>query len=274
MKNPLKKYLKAYKGYIKTLFTNKHSWFFRPLYLTYDLFFKRHGNTYFSGFGEDVVLTNLFHRKKVGFYIDIGCWHPKWGSNTYLLHKRGWKGINIDMDAFKIDMFNIARKNATNICTAVSDKEKDLMYYCSKDDSSLNTLDQNFAEAMLQNKQNLKYDLKQIRSRPLDKILSETPYAEKEIDLLTIDVEGHELPVLKSLSFERYKPKVLVVELHEGKIESILDNEIYRFIKSKNYSLFSWVLPSLIFVRDGYLTNSVIVPFSRPNTSMKDKTLN
>ena len=78
----------------------------------------------------------------------------------------------------------------------------------------------------------------------------------------TIDVEGHELPVLQSLSFERYKPKVIVVELHEKKIESILENEIYQFIKSKKYSLFSWVLPSLIFVRDGYLTDSVVVPCS------------
>ena len=133
--------------------------------------------------------------------------------------------------------------------------------YCSKDDSSLNTLDQNFADAMLKNKQKLKYDVKHIRSRPLDAILAETPYAEQEIDLLTIDVEGHELPVLRSLNFEKYKPKVLVVELHEEKIESILENEIYQYIQSQKYALFSWVLPSLIFVREGYLTDSAVVPF-------------
>lgn len=262
MKNPLKKYRKPYKRYTTRLLSNKKSRILRPLYLIHELFFKRHGQQYYSGFGEDIVLKNIFHRKDEGIYIDVGCWHPKWGSNTFLLHKKGWKGLNIDMDDFKIDMFNIARKNATNICTAVSDSEKDLQYYCSKDDSSLNTLDQNFAEAMLKNKQKLRYDVKNIRSRPLDSILAETPYANQEIDLLTIDVEGHELSVLQSLNFEKYKPKVLVVELHEEKIESILENEIYQYIQSQKYSLFSWVLPSLIFVREGYLTDSAVVPFS------------
>jgi len=92
----------------------------------------------------------------------------------------------------------------------------------------------------------------------LDKILAGTRYAETEIDLLSVDVEGHELPVLKSLNFEVYKPKVLVVELHEEKIEEILASELYEFIKSKKYSLFSWVLPSLIFVRDGYFKSGVL----------------
>ncbi|MDH5457929.1 MAG: FkbM family methyltransferase [Nitrospinota bacterium] len=268
MKNPLKRYLKDYQKYMSRLISNKQSRFLRPLYLRYELFLKRHGNTYYSGFGEDIVLKKIFHRKGNGVYVDVGCWHPKWGSNTYLLHKKGWEGLNIDMDDFKIAMFNIARKNATNICTAVSDKEQDVMYYCSTNDSSLNTLEENFADAMAQNKPKLKYDLKQIHSKPLDKILAETSFAEKEIDLLTIDVEGHELPVLQSLNFEKYKPKVVVVELHEEKIESILDHVIYQFIQSKNYSLFSWVLPSLIFVRDGYLTESVVVPFPQATTPM------
>lgn len=92
----------------------------------------------------------------------------------------------------------------------------------------------------------------------LDKILAGTQYAETEIDLLSVDVEGHELPVLKSLNFEVYKPKVLVVELHAEKIEEILASELYEFIKSKKYSLFSWVLPSLIFVRDGYFKSGVL----------------
>jgi len=260
VKNPLKKYLKAYKGYTKHLLTDKQSWFFRPLHLAYDLFFKRYGNTYFSGFGEDVVLKNIFHRKNTGFYVDIGCWHPKWLSNTYLLHKRGWEGINIGMDSFKIDMFNIARKNAINVCTAVSDEEKDLTYYYSKDHSAMNTLVPEFAQAALANKQGLNYEMKKTKSTTLDNIISGTKYAKTEIDLLSIDVEGHELPVLRSLDFEMYKPKV-VVELHTERIEEIIKSELYQFMMGKKYFLYSWVELSLIFVRDGYLTNSAVVNF-------------
>lgn len=162
------------------------------------------------------------------------------------------------MDEFKVQLFNIARRDSTNICTAVSDEEKEVNYYCSRDYSPVNTLDKEFAEAMAVEKPRRNYVLKQIRSRMLDKILLGTQYAEMEIDLLNVDVEGHELPLLKSLSFEVYKPKVLEVELHAEKIEEVLKHELYRFIKGKKYSLYSWVKPSLIFVRDRSISSGVI----------------
>lgn len=267
MKNPFKKFIKAYRGYTKRLRANQESWFLRPLFLTYDLYVKKHGNIYFSSFGEDIVLKNIFHRKQGGLYVDVGCWHPKWGSNSYLLHHKGWEGINIDMDAFKIEMFNISRKNATNVCTAISDEVKNITYFSSKDHSAMNTIDPEFAKAATDSKQGLDYELKKTTSRTLDSIIAATQHASTEIDLLSIDVEGHELPVLRSLDFELYKPKVLVVELHEETIEAILEHELYKYITSKKYSLFSWVLPSLIFVRHGYLANNAVVPSSKTRAS-------
>lgn len=265
MKNPLKKYLKSFKRYTTRLRSDSQSRFLRPLYLTYDLFFKSHGNTYFSGFGEDIVLKDIFHRKNKGLYVDVGCWHPKWGSNTYLLHQKGWGGINIDMDTFKVDMFNMARKNAINVCTAVSDEEKNLTYYSSKDHSAMNTLDPEFAKVATGNKQGLNYEVKKTKSTTLDSIISATRYAKTEIDLLSIDVEGHELPVLRSLDFEMYKPKVVVVEIHSEKIEDLLTSEIYLFMRGKKYSLYSWIQPSLIFIRNGYHAHSAVVPI--PHTT-------
>lgn len=87
------------------------------------------------------------------------------------------------MDTFKIDMFNIARKNAINVCTAVSDEEKDLTYYCSKDHSAMNTLDPTFARAATVNKRGLNYESKKTKSTTLDNIISATKYAKTEIDL-------------------------------------------------------------------------------------------
>jgi len=265
MKNPLKKLLKPLKKYTKRLATNSQSSIIRPLYLAYDLFIKRYGREYFSQFGEDIVLDNIFGHKKGGVYVDVGCFHPKHWSNTYLMHKRQWTGINIDIDEFKVQMFNIARKNSTNVCSAVSNEEKDINYYCSRDYSPVNTLDQNFAEGMTAQKPRVNYELKRTKSRMLDKIILETKFCETEIDLLTIDVEGHELPVLQSLNFQVYKPKVLVIELHQEQIEDILKTELYEFIIAKQYSLYSWVKPSLIFVRNGYYAQSAVV------TSRKDK---
>ncbi|MFH1178148.1 MAG: SAM-dependent methyltransferase, partial [bacterium] len=51
-----------------------------------------YGHTYYSQFGEDIVLEKIFSGKNNGHYVDIGAHHPKRYSNTYLLHKRGWSG--------------------------------------------------------------------------------------------------------------------------------------------------------------------------------------
>ena len=56
--------------------------------------------------GVDLLIDYIFKNKKYGFYIDIGCNHPVYSNNTYLLYKRGWKGINIDLDAKSIELFN------------------------------------------------------------------------------------------------------------------------------------------------------------------------
>lgn len=259
MKNPIKKIIKPLRSYIKRLATNHQSSIIRPLYLTYDLYIKKHGREYFSQFGEDIVLENIFGRKKGGFYVDVGCYHPKHWSNTYLLHQREWTGINIDIDAYKIQSFNRVRGKSINICSAVSNEEKEITYYCSRDYSPVNTLDQNFANEMTSKKPRVNYVAKQTKSRMLDNIILETKFCEREIDLLSIDVEGHELPVLQSLNFEVYKPKVLVIELHKEMIDEILKTELYEFIVAKQYSLYSWIKPSLIFIRNGYEVKSAVV---------------
>ena len=66
---------------------------------------KKKGN-YFGEFGEDILINRFFRKIDKGFYVDVGCYHPFIGNNTYRLHKRGWSGINIDLDFHTIDFFN------------------------------------------------------------------------------------------------------------------------------------------------------------------------
>ena len=45
-----------------------------------------------------VVKILYFKEFKKGSYVDVGCNLPKTSSLTYLLYKKGWSGINIDLD--------------------------------------------------------------------------------------------------------------------------------------------------------------------------------
>ena len=41
-------------------------------------------NVSYSQFGEDLVLQKIFLDRSDGFYVDVGAFHPKYYSNTYL----------------------------------------------------------------------------------------------------------------------------------------------------------------------------------------------
>ena len=62
--------------------------------------FKYKKNSY-SFNSVDLIIEYLFKNKNNGFYLDVGAQHPISNNNTYLLFKKGWNGINIDLDKKK-----------------------------------------------------------------------------------------------------------------------------------------------------------------------------
>ena len=50
------------------------------------------------------------------------------------------------------------------------------------------------------------------KSTTLNKIIENSPFKDKKINLLTIDVEGHEYNILKNFNFSNYKIDLIVVE--------------------------------------------------------------
>ena len=205
--------------------------------------------------GCDLLINYLFKNKKKGFYLDIGCQHPTFNNNTYLLFKRGWSGINIDLDRKNIDLFDIARPKDINICSCVSSDlgEKDFFYF--HDGSPINTLERK----TLLNKDN--YLKKKIKTNTLNNILDQLNKIE-EIDYMNIDVEGHEMSILNSFDIDKYKPFVLSVELIDFKmkklelkynnIERVIDSNLYKFLTNQNYNFINWSHSDLIFAHDNF----------------------
>ena len=116
--------------------------FYKNLYLKLNLIHKNliSKKSYFSFSGVDLIIENIFRNQKKGFYVDVGCQHPIKNNNTYLLFKKGWFGLNIDLDKDNIDLFNAARPNDENLNIAISNKigETDLYFYHKK--SPINTI--------------------------------------------------------------------------------------------------------------------------------------
>ena len=105
-----------------------------------ELYYKKYSKKSYAISNVDLVIDRLLKNKKKGFYIDIGCNHPIKYNNTFLLYKRGWNGINIDLDRKSIKQFNIFRPNDINLEIALSDKEKKKDVYFYHERSAINTL--------------------------------------------------------------------------------------------------------------------------------------
>ena len=94
--------------------------------------------------GEDTFVNNYF-KKKIGFYVDVGAYHPLELNNTYLLYKRGWSGINIDLDDSCIEQFKLFRSDDVNIASCVSNKNGTADLYFYHDKSPINTINKNLS---------------------------------------------------------------------------------------------------------------------------------
>ena len=201
-------------------------------YLKYKInFFASYGAT-----GEDVLLRKIF-KNKIGFYVDVGALHPINGSNTYHLYKKGWKGINFDLMIDNIKLFKIFRPRDISINVAVSSKPGFVNSYIFDKGSGLNTLEKNWAEKWKKiiNKNYLTIKIKKEKLNTLLKKYN----CPNNFDLLNIDVEGHEIEVIKGLDFRIYKPKIITIEIHAKKNEDIFKSNVYKFLKKKNYELIS-----------------------------------
>ena len=85
---------------------------FHNIYLKHKHFIKKKS---YSMDGEDIFIVEYFRKKNNGFYIDVGCYHPIHRNNTFLLYKKGWKGMNIDIHNFSIELFKFLRPDDFNM---------------------------------------------------------------------------------------------------------------------------------------------------------------
>ena len=191
---------------------------------------------------EDTAILDYFKDRKNGFYVDVGCYHPVHRNNTHLLYMQKWEGVNIDSSQFSIDLFNYMRPNDLNYNCAISDKTENIKIFYQKELSQLSTTEKAQAESVFQGK----IKEKDIQAFTLDEILSRGKYNNSKIDLLDIDVEGADLKVLRGLSFDKFKPELVCVEIHENEIKK---SDIYNFLISKKYELLWSGVFSHIFKR-------------------------
>lgn len=209
------------------------------------LLFNAYSERSFSQEGEDLLLRRFLENQATGFYVDIGAHHPKLYSNTYYFYRRGWKGINVDATPGSMKPFRFFRPRDVNLEVAVSSRTEPITLTIFNE-PALNS----FNARELDRRGNIEYSecrKVELKPRTLASILEEYLDEGQQIDFLSIDVEGEDLNVLRSNDWEKFKPKIVLVEDRQFKLENLQASPVLEFMASKNYALKAKTLNTLLF---------------------------
>ncbi len=223
------------------------------------LYYEKYTKKSYSISNVDLIIDRMFSKINNGIFIDLGCNHPIKFNNTYLLYKRGWRGINIDLDKKSIDEFNQIRNedhNVQSLISATKGQEKEIFFYHTR--SAINTVSDELISYRKTDKEKVQI-IKQ-KTDTLENIIDQSPYKNKKINLLSIDIENHEYEALKNFNFERYPFDVIIIEIHDlnqksleiynQSIEFVTNSEIYKLLEKNKYKLINWVNSDFVFIKN------------------------
>ena len=233
-------FLKRIKKGIKIL-TSPQNFYFYPK----DLY--SHHRLSFSQDGEDIVIAELFNDKSGGFYVDVGAHHPQRFSNTYYFYLKGWSGINIDAMPGSMKIFDDLRPRDINLEIPISDKSEILTYY-EFDEPALNSFSLPLSQERITTTNYKIVAETQLKTQTLAEVLDKHLPPKQTIDFLSIDVEGLDYQVMSSNNWDKYKPKVILVEdLELSSLKNINTSKVCLFLEQIGYVLLAKTMRTLIF---------------------------
>jgi FkbM family methyltransferase len=199
--------------------------------------------------GEDLALMHAIASKKDGLFIDVGAHHPFRFSVTQHLSRIGWRGVNVDANIELIEIFNKVRTRDINLCAAVG-TEKNYSFTIFKE-PALSSVNGEWKDKF----QADGWEVEKTVTVPgitLRDIYDQN-FSNDCIDLLSIDAEGSDFNVLKSMEFETLEkarfPRFLLLEASPP-VKSALKTDSVEYAVGLGYEPL-YVLPMSTLLKRG-----------------------
>ncbi len=201
---------------------------------------------------DKIVQQRFFPAQRSGIFVEVGAARPDYLSNSALYRSLGWTVIAIEPNP---EFCALHRERGFEILEyACGDHDEDGVDFSvvkthgveyqggevSYESHSSLAVKESYARL----EPNLDVRKIKVNLRRLDTILRTHAPQVKEIDLLSVDVEGWELEVLDGLDFFEYRPRVMV-------IENLFRSRKYRaYMCARGYKLWRCIRPNDIYTTD------------------------
>lgn len=204
----------------------------------------------YSQAGEDIIVDMLFCSIGLSHptYLDIGANQPKQGNNTYKFYRKGAHGVLVEAAPLLIPALKRSRPRDIVLNVGVGEKSGEVLKFYEFESSGMNTFDPDEAEARKASGLKVR-QITNVSILNVNDILannfSHAPH------YLSIDIEGLDLKVLKSLDWKKYPIPVVCAEtcLYSTTHIRGQDTSIIQFMQDKGYFIYANTYINTIFVK-------------------------
>ena len=206
--------------------------------------------------GVDGIVYRRFFKGRKGVFVEVGAAKPDYLSVSALFRQQNWRIIAIEPNPAYQELY--CERGFDVLQYACGDHDADDVEFCIVDSHDAEYANgevsfESFSSlAIKDNYASLKSDLDitkiRVRLRRLDTILRDHAPEVEAIDVVCVDVEGWELEVLKGLTFDKYQPKVLIIE------NMFFERRYHAFMRERGYSLWKTIEFNEVYVRTDLLT--------------------
>ena len=205
----------------------------------------------YSQNGEDLVVESICRFLEIAnpTYLDIGAADPVIDNNTYLFYRKGCRGVLVEPNPSSCRKLRAIRPEDTVLNVGIGFEDQvaaDYYMISGPGGEVLNTFSRGEVEKVLANFKDRRVE-KTIKM-PLvniNKVMDEHFHGAPTF--VSIDTEGLDLDILKSLDFDRFRPVILCVETIILKTTK-METRILDLMLGKGYIVRGSTFANTIFV--------------------------
>jgi FkbM family methyltransferase len=218
-------------------------------------------NIIYSQSGEDLIIQHLFSKLNIDFpnYLDIGANDPKRISNTYNFYLNGSSGVLIEPNPFLFKKLKNCRSRdvVINCGIGLKEEKKANFYLFSDSANGLSTFSEKearyWSEIGMKGRGKIQFDqIIEVDLVPINDVIEN--YFEKlnkRINFISIDVEGLDFEIVKSIDIEKFKPDIFCLEtlMYDENQKEIKNIELIKYLEDNGYEMYADTRINSIFCR-------------------------
>ena len=177
---------------------------------------------------EDIMLSRAFRGLSDGFYVDAGAWDPVVDSVTKHFYDLGWSGLNIEPHPVYYERLLSERPRDRNLQCALGECHELRTFYMYENGGT-STLRSEWSTLF---EHNDRMNEVMVQIQPLADLLNDIP---TDTHFFKIDTEGWELSVLKGCNWEKFRPRIVLIESVHPSTHEGVEQEWEPFLLAQGY---------------------------------------